>query len=105
VKKIVLMLCVAATVGASVPQPTSAHPQLHRACAQAFMGKYYVGVGHVSCRFAKRWTRRMTTQNWSPWRLGWRCGANTSGGGPRFNKSFGTCVRGGRIFHYAPAYD
>jgi hypothetical protein len=73
---------------------SAAHPQLHRACTNTLLGHYYVGVGHVNCRFAVSSARRMIQGGAKP--KGWRC-AVFSG------RLFGTCKSRGPIFHWAGA--
>jgi hypothetical protein len=74
--------------------PAAAHPQLHRGCTNTLLGHYYVGVGHVSCRFAVRSTRRMIQGGAKP--RGWQCDLFAG-------RLFGTCKSRGRIFHWAGA--
>jgi hypothetical protein len=56
--------------------------------------RYYVGVGHVSCRFAVRSARRMIQGGAEP--AGWRCDLFAG-------RLFGTCKSRGRILHWAGA--
>jgi hypothetical protein len=74
--------------------PSAAHPQLHRACTNTLLGHYYVGVGHVNCRFAVSSARRMIQGGAKP--KGWRCAVFAG-------RLFGTCKSRGRIFHWAGA--
>jgi hypothetical protein len=69
----------------------SAHPELHRACRQRVT--YYIGVGHVRCRFAVRAVARMKRGGSKP--LGWRCTGNRA-----TRRRVGTCRSGGRVFHW-----
>jgi hypothetical protein len=85
---------VFAFAGAVEAAPAAAHPQLHRGCTNTLLGHFYVGVGHVKCRFAVRSARRMIRGGAKP--RGWRC--NFSAG-----RLFGTCKSRGRIVHWAGA--
>lgn len=87
-----VILAVAATAGSAEASASAVHPQLHHGCTNTLLGHYYVGVGHVNCRFAVRSARRMIQGGAKP--KGWRCGL--AGG-------FGTCRSRGRIFHWAGA--
>jgi hypothetical protein len=89
----VCAVCLAVAAATS-PAPTEAHPQLHRGCTNTLLGHYYVGVGHVKCRFAVRSARRMILGGPKP--SGWRCDL-------RARPTFGTCKSRGRIFHWAGA--
>jgi hypothetical protein len=85
----------AADLGAAATRiaaaPASAHPELHRACRQRVT--YYIGVGHVTCRFAVRAVARMKRGGPKP--RGWRCTDNRA-----TRRHWGTCRSGGRIFHW-----
>jgi hypothetical protein len=93
---LLILLCglALAVAGTASPVPAEAHPQLHRACTNTLLGHYYVGVGHVRCRFAVRSARRMILGGTRP--RGWRCDL-------RARPTFGTCKSRGRIFHWAGA--
>jgi hypothetical protein len=68
-----------------------AHPQLHRECRQRVT--YYIGVGHVTCRFAVEAVARMKRGGLKP--RGWRCTGNRAS-----RRHVGTCRSAGRIFHW-----
>jgi hypothetical protein len=88
-------LSVAVTTAAQ-SVPAYGHPVLHRGCTNTLLGHYYVGVGHVSCRFAVRAVRRMVRGGPRP--AGWH------GRGPlrcRPSQEFGHCYSRGRVFHWA----
>ena len=87
------MLLMVAFGGMAVD--ASAHSQLHRGCTTSLLSRYYVGVGHVSCDFAKRWARTQIRGGRGP--SGWRCPRDDPG------RNFGTCKRDGKIFHWAPS--
>jgi hypothetical protein len=93
---LLILLCglAFAVAGTASPALAEAHPQLHRACTNTLLGHYYVGVGHVRCRFAVRSARRMIRGGTRP--RGWRCDL-------RALPTFGTCKSRGRIFHWAGA--
>jgi hypothetical protein len=69
----------------------SVHPELHRACRQRVT--YYIGVGHVRCRFAVRAVARMKRGGARP--RGWRCTGNRA-----TRRHSGTCRSSGRVFHW-----
>jgi hypothetical protein len=87
-------LAVVASAGTVDTPASAAHPQLHRACTNTLLGHYYVGVGHVNCRFAVTSARRMIQGGAKP--KGWRCAVFAG-------RLFGTCKSQGRIFHWAGA--
>jgi hypothetical protein len=89
-----LALLAVYVVSPTPPTPAEAHPQLHRGCTNTLLGHYYVGVGHVKCRFAVRYARRMIRGGAKP--TGWRCDLRAA-------PTFGTCKSRGRIFHWAGA--
>jgi hypothetical protein len=91
---VAVSLAVVGLVGIRETPASAAHPQLHRGCTNTLLGHYYVGVGHVNCRFAVSSARRMIQGGAKA--KGWRC-AVFSG------RLFGTCKSRGRIFHWAGA--
>jgi hypothetical protein len=92
----IIALCalLVAVVAAARSVPADADPVLHRGCTNTLLGHYYVGVGHVKCRFAVRSARRMIREGPKP--TGWRCDLRAA-------PTFGTCKSRGRIFHWAGA--
>jgi hypothetical protein len=92
----IIALCAlsVAVAAAARPVPARAHLVLHRGCTNTLLGHYYVGVGHVKCRFAVRSARRMIRGGAKP--TGWRCDLRAA-------PTFGTCKSRGRIFHWAGA--
>jgi hypothetical protein len=49
-----IVLCILTLAAVAPPTQAEAHPQLHRGCTNTLLGHYYVGAGHVRCRFAVR---------------------------------------------------
>jgi hypothetical protein len=87
---LIIGLAALALMGA-VSATVSAHPELHRSCKQRVT--YYIGVGHVTCRFAIRSVRRMERGGPAPRR--WRCAGNRAS-----RRHTGYCRSRGRVFHW-----
>jgi hypothetical protein len=94
--QLAMLLCglVLAVPAGTLPGPAQADPRLHRGCTNKLLGHYYVGVGHVRCRFAIRSARWMIRAGAKP--RSWRCDLRAA-------PTFGTCKSRGRIFHWAGA--
>ena len=92
-------LLILAVLGSAllVPTTASAHTQLHRGCTNNLYSKYYVGAGHVSCDFAKRWAGRQIRGYRGP--SSWRCEYSSA---YRNGGRWGRCTSQGRVFEWNP---
>jgi hypothetical protein len=99
-RRLVVIAAVAGllfTVGSTVQPPDSALAA-HKCRA---VGSLHVTAEHVTCRFARRWTRRYTKHGKKP--KGWTCYKQPLPPGTPADQpgsAFGQCKKGSRVFRW-----